>query len=79
MLARGGREVANFAKRSASSFPSMSVWPGTQWRVTGAKRWRRALVVCRMSRAVSCPGPLSSLVARRMADWLSVKRWIERL
>jgi hypothetical protein len=45
VLVRGGCEVANFAKRSASSFPSMSVWPGTQWRVSGAERWRRALVV----------------------------------
>jgi hypothetical protein len=77
VLARGGHEVANLAKWSASSFPSMSVRLGTQWRVTGAEHWRRALVVCRMSRVVSCPGPLSSLEVQRMADWLLVKRWIE--
>jgi hypothetical protein len=74
MLARGGHEVANFAKWSASSFPLMSAWPGTQWRGTGAKCLRRALVVCRMPRVVSYPGPLSSLEVQRMADWLSVKR-----
>jgi hypothetical protein len=74
VLVWGGRKVANFAKWSASSFPSMSVWLGTKWSITGAERWRRALVVCRMSRVVSCPGPLSRLVVWRMADWLLVKR-----
>jgi hypothetical protein len=35
-------------------------------------------MVWRILRAVSRVGPLSDVEAGRMADWLSVNRWIEQ-
>lgn len=78
MVLSGGRVVACFARRSASSLPSMLVCPGTQWMVMRVPVSRSVVAVSLICRASSCPGPVVRREARRMADWLSVNIWMCR-
>jgi hypothetical protein len=68
-----GVDAACLASSSASLFPGMLVWPGTQCMVITVLLARRFSATSLMFQVVSCPGPRVRKEALVMAAWLSVK------
>jgi hypothetical protein len=68
----GGVDAACLASMSASSFPGMLVWPGTQCMVIMVSFVCRFSMTSLMFQVVSCPSPRVRQEALVMAAWLSV-------